>query len=453
VITTYTWTPTVVGTGSLVGMNCAPGTYVGGTSIGPCTATAGGGSAFSAWSATSGSAACSGATNPCGSFSLAANSATTATFVSTCTLSFSPVAGSYTGTQNVTISKSGCAAGTTVYYRTDGLPATVIDTAYSTPISISSTQTLTAIAVVNPTIRDQPQTLATQKKCNAVGSPITFPSGYSCNNGSGGVAGTVSDFNFVAGASNQYAVTSTDSTDFDSSILHIDTPTTTPDVSITQMSYRNVFQDSSNCSQTSANLYKCIDVSEFDAENAKDPTTNALWQMSARCSTNAAGSSGNNGFLEGDASSGNEKWDIPCVIGAQTDATVNVHWVLGDTGCGGAGCMVLDSIYLKTGAGALTKYDFPASCDVSDTNCPNYPMTAHPSFSNFTAGSQQQIYTRNVSVAGTSPLTTTRNTSFLRVGVDEGNQATGSAAYTITLTRPNATIQGVANFKGSLQIK
>jgi hypothetical protein len=170
--------------------------------------------------------------------------------------------------------------------------------------------------------------------------------------------------------------------------------------------------------------------------------------MSARCSTNASGSSGNNGFLEGDASSGNEKWDIPCVIGQPTDVTINTHWTLGDTGCGGAGCMVLDSIYLKTGAGALTKYDFPASCDGADTHCPNYPMTAQPSYSNFTAGSQQQVYARNVGVAGTSPLTTTRNTSFLRVGVHEGTKATNSAAYVISLNPVHVTLSGTQTFSG-----
>lgn len=359
-----------------------------------------------------------------------------------CMLSFTPAAGTYTSSQSVTISTSGCPAGTQVFYRTDGLPATNIDTQYTSPITVAASKTLTARAVLNPTIRDQPQTIATQKKCIVVGSPITFPSGYTCSNGSGGVAGTVSDFNFAAGASNQTYVSTTDSTDFDASVLLIDTPTVTDD-SIVAMSHRTVFQDSSNCGQTGANLYKCVDVSELDAESCCDAVTHALWQMSVRCSTNAAGSSGNNGFIEGDASSHNEKWDIPCVIGATTDITVNSHWTQGDTGCGGAGCMVLDSIYLNG-----TKYDFPASCDPGNTYCPNYPMTAQPTYGHFVGGSQEQVYARNTGVAGTSPLTTTRNISFARVGVDEGTQTTGSAAYTIS--SPTTYVLTVTAVHGSL---
>ena len=79
-VTTYTWNPTIVGSGSLTGTNCGPGSYASGTTIGGCTASAGTGSTFSAWSSVSGSAACSGATNPCASFSITANSAATATF-------------------------------------------------------------------------------------------------------------------------------------------------------------------------------------------------------------------------------------------------------------------------------------------------------------------------------------------------------------------------------------
>lgn len=346
--------------------------------------------------------------------------------IANCTVSFSPVAGSYTGVQTVTISTSGCIAGTQVYYRTDGLPATNIDTQYTAPVVVSSSQTLTAKAVLSPTIRDQAQTISTGKKCNAVGSPVTFPSGYSCTNGSGGVAGTPSNFNFTSGTSNQMFVTTTDSTAFDTSVLLIDTPTAT-DNAITEMSFRKVYQDTTNCAQSSPNKYKCIDVSETDAESCCDTVTHALWQMSVRCSTNVSGSSGNSGFLEGDASSGSEKWDIPCTIGASTDITVNSHWTQHDTGCGGSGCMVLDSIYLNG-----TRYAFPASCDGSDTNCPNYPMTPQPTYGNFVAGSQDQVYARNVSVAVTSPLTTTRNVTFGRVGVDEGSEATGSAAYTIS---------------------
>ena len=77
---TFTWTATIVGSGSLTGTNAASGTYASGTTIGPLTPVPGTGYSFSAWSAVSGSAACSGSTVPCPSFSLTVNSAATATF-------------------------------------------------------------------------------------------------------------------------------------------------------------------------------------------------------------------------------------------------------------------------------------------------------------------------------------------------------------------------------------
>ena len=78
--TTYTWTPTIVGSGSLSGSNCGSGSYSSGATIGACTASPSGGYTFTGWSSVSGSAACSGSTNPCPSFSITANSAATATF-------------------------------------------------------------------------------------------------------------------------------------------------------------------------------------------------------------------------------------------------------------------------------------------------------------------------------------------------------------------------------------
>ena len=78
----YTWTPTIspVAGGTLTGTHCAAGTYTSGTTIGDCTAVAATGYTFNDWSSVSGSAGCSGATNPCAGFSISANSAATANF-------------------------------------------------------------------------------------------------------------------------------------------------------------------------------------------------------------------------------------------------------------------------------------------------------------------------------------------------------------------------------------
>jgi hypothetical protein len=60
------------------------------------------------------------------------------------TPTFSPVAGTYTTTQTVTISDT--SSGATIYYTTNGTTPTTSSTKYTAPITVSSTQTLKAIA-------------------------------------------------------------------------------------------------------------------------------------------------------------------------------------------------------------------------------------------------------------------------------------------------------------------
>ena len=61
------------------------------------------------------------------------------------TPTFSPAAGAYTSAQSVTISDA--TSGATIYYTTNGTMPTTSSTAYTGPITVSSTETLEAIAV------------------------------------------------------------------------------------------------------------------------------------------------------------------------------------------------------------------------------------------------------------------------------------------------------------------
>jgi hypothetical protein len=63
------------------------------------------------------------------------------------TPTFSPAAGSYSSAQSVTISDA--TPGATIYYTTNGATPTTSSTAYTGPITVSSTKTLQAIAVAN----------------------------------------------------------------------------------------------------------------------------------------------------------------------------------------------------------------------------------------------------------------------------------------------------------------
>ena len=103
-INTYTWAPTIVGSGTVTGTNSTGGSYNYNTTIGPLTANAATGYTFTGWSSVSGSAACSGSTNPCPSFSLTSNSAATATFtINSYALTFATA-----GTGSGSISGSNC---------------------------------------------------------------------------------------------------------------------------------------------------------------------------------------------------------------------------------------------------------------------------------------------------------------------------------------------------------
>ncbi len=63
------------------------------------------------------------------------------------TPTFSPVAGTYTGTQAVTISDTTGGAG--IYYTTDGTTPTQSSTKYSGPITVSSSETIEAMAIAS----------------------------------------------------------------------------------------------------------------------------------------------------------------------------------------------------------------------------------------------------------------------------------------------------------------
>ncbi|HEY3704491.1 MAG TPA: chitobiase/beta-hexosaminidase C-terminal domain-containing protein [Terracidiphilus sp.] len=60
------------------------------------------------------------------------------------TPTFSPAAGAYTGTQNVTITST--TTGAAIYYTVDGTTPTTASTKYTTPVSVAKTETVKAIA-------------------------------------------------------------------------------------------------------------------------------------------------------------------------------------------------------------------------------------------------------------------------------------------------------------------
>lgn len=91
------------------------------------------------------------------------------------TPTFSPGSGTYSSTQTVSISSSTPAA--TIYYTTDGSTPTTSSQAYSGPISISSSETISAIAVVSGYNNSPIGSASYVVTMGQVAAPIFNPSG------------------------------------------------------------------------------------------------------------------------------------------------------------------------------------------------------------------------------------------------------------------------------------
>jgi hypothetical protein len=91
----------------------------------------------------------------------------------------SPAGGTYTSAQTVTMSDS--MAGATIYYTTNGTTPTTSSTKYTAAITVSATQTISAIAVVSG-LTNSPVSTATFTIV-APGTGINFPQGFAASAG------------------------------------------------------------------------------------------------------------------------------------------------------------------------------------------------------------------------------------------------------------------------------
>ena len=105
------------------------------------------------------------------------------------TPTFSVGAGTYSSAQSVAISES--TSGATIHYTTDGSVPTTSSTMYTSPITVSSPQTLQAIAVRSGYINSSVASAKYEFATAATGQPvINFPGGFSSSSGKLALNGT-----------------------------------------------------------------------------------------------------------------------------------------------------------------------------------------------------------------------------------------------------------------------
>ncbi|HLZ07472.1 MAG TPA: chitobiase/beta-hexosaminidase C-terminal domain-containing protein, partial [Chloroflexota bacterium] len=130
------------------------------------------------------------------------SAAYTITLPAAATPTFSPVAGSYSSAQTVTISDA--TAGATIYYTTNGTTPTTASTVYSVPVSVGSTETLNAIAVASGFSNSATGTAAYTITLPAAATPTFSPVA-----GSYSSAQTVTISDATAGATIYYTTNGT----------------------------------------------------------------------------------------------------------------------------------------------------------------------------------------------------------------------------------------------------
>ncbi len=254
---------------------------------------------------------------------------------------FTPAAGSYTGTQNVAITQT-YGAGNKLFWTDDGSAPSEASTLYASPIAISSNTTFKALAESVGTVRQETQALpvnntsAGWKLCtplpsNSNGTPT---SGNSSQCGGGVGSDQPSTWNVTTGTQESISVSGTSGA---------------PQILITL--------GGSGCdSCTKATMDRWVKpLNSNDLANVEnhemdlwhnDGTRNRLHMGGLQCNQQSA-------FLQWQIDNEQGSWQntgitdaCPLSTSLWTHVVFRMHWIIGDTGCGGLGCTYYDSLEL-----------------------------------------------------------------------------------------------------------
>lgn len=373
-------------------------------------------------------------------------------------ITFSPPAGSYAGTQNVTVN---CPSGKKCFYTIDGSKPSIAGFLYSTPLTISATQTINVIAAQVPVMsRDNgtapsgtssnPSGAGTWKCSTFSGTDFSPPSNANCQAaGSGGGVGTIEPSNLIWS--------------FGSPM--IETLSTTSSTGTTQALFiRPVnFSNCNDCTELVQDKIVQVDKGKtFLLNNEMDLNVNMLnvynqfHTASLQCNQQGATPRWqyDNQQTPWRDFPGPVTFGCPISTTQQTEIRYGMHWTNGDTSCS-------DS----SGSGYSTdSYDFLTVC-VGGTNgtggtCHNFTFSGltlcgfHKGFPE-EMNQQDQPDLTNTTTSGSNPTTATRkvwnNNGSLAY---YGTEVTASATYNIgpLLPIPPMRTGGMLHLGGQISI-
>lgn len=326
-------------------------------------------------------------------------------------VTFSPIAGTYSGPITLTMSAP---AGYTIFYTTNGYPATMASKQYISPITVSASMTINAIAgIVQNSNQDVQLTSAHWKICTPNGGTAggTSPSSSACK----GVTGQPTSWSWSFGTTALQLMTSPVGTG--SQILNIFSgPSSNASTGMTQHKVVQATIDDT-----------CLENNESDMQ-----MVDTLHTRVVSCGSPAKVQTcdiGNNGGLQCEQAgaghpghwciAGNASWVCTtvtqsCPWPANTTITFDyqIHWDFNDTSCSGLPCDNYDFLQVNG-----TRYSLAAWS----------PIPSRPLISGGYLGNQDQLDNLKIGCISGRRIMEDNVTGFTY----NASPPTGTATYTI----------------------
>ena len=343
--------------------------------------------------------------------------------IATAQATFSPAAGTYTGSQTVTIT---CPAGLTCFYTTDGSTPSIAGYQYTTPLTVSSTQTIKVIAAqVGVLVRNAGLT-SSGWKCNTVSGGTS--NGITCEVGGGIGSIQPSAWNWTWGTPMVQSVSTASSTS-ETQMLFIHTTDSTACTDCTELVEDKIVQPDQDKTFVANH--------EMDANVNMLATYNQFHTASLQCNQQA-------GHLQWQYDNQQGSWQnfpTPVTFGCplsttqQTEIRYGMHWVNGDTACSGFSCDHSDFLTVCVGGTNGTG----GTCETTNFTTAILPGYTEPTWTQSIALQDQHDLT-NTTQSGANPTTASRSVWNDNATLAYyGTEVTSSATYTITGTSSTST--------------